>query len=45
MFISSGNNVKWDGRTNVGEKVPTGAYFYTIEIRGKSYSGSLYMFE
>ena len=45
MFISSGNNIKWDGRTNVGEEVPTGAYFYTIEIRGKSYSGSLYLFE
>ena len=44
MFISTGNNLKWDGRTSVGEKVPGGTYFYTIEIKDHSYNGSLYLF-
>ena len=45
MFLSSGNNVKWDGRTNVGEDVPTGTYFYTIQIKDYIYSGNLYLFK
>ncbi len=44
MFISTGNNLRWDGRTSVGEKVPAGTYFYTIEIKDYSYNGSLYLF-
>lgn len=44
MFISSGNNIKWDGRTNVGEEASPGSYFYTIEIKGKIYKGNLNLF-
>ena len=44
MFISSGNNIKWDGRTNVGEEASSGSYFYTIVIKDKIYKGSLNLF-
>ena len=44
LFISTGNNLKWDGRTSVGEKVPSGTYFYTIDVKGNSYNGSIYLF-
>ncbi len=44
MFISSGNNIKWDGRTNVGEEASPGSYFYTIDIKGKIYKGNLNLF-
>ena len=44
IFISTGNNLKWDGRTNVGIPAPEGTYFYTIDIKEKSYNGSLSLF-
>ena len=44
VFISTGNNLKWDGRTNVGIPAPEGTYFYTIDIKEKSYNGSLSLF-
>ena len=44
MFISTGNNLKWNGRTSVGEKVPAGTYFYTIEVKDQYYNGSLNIF-
>ena len=44
LFISTGNNLKWDGRTSVGEKVPSGTYFYTIDVKGNLYNGSIYLF-
>ncbi len=41
MFISSGNNTKWDGRTQAGELVQPGVYFYYIEFNGASYKGNV----
>ncbi len=44
MFKSTGNNTKWDGHTSVGEEVPEGTYFYTIDVAGIQYSGTLMIF-
>ena len=44
IFISSGENITWDGRTSAGDLVPEGTYFYLIEIRDNVSKGSLYLF-
>ncbi len=41
LFVSTGNNTKWDGYSNVGVAVPAGTYFYTIEVAGMEYKGTL----
>lgn len=41
MFISTGNNTTWEGRTMEGTPVPEGTYFYTISIQNKVYKGTL----
>lgn len=41
MFISSGNNTKWDGRTQAGELVLPGVYFYFVEFNGASFKGTI----
>ncbi len=33
QFISTGNNLKWDGRNNVGVELPNGTYFYTLNVK------------
>jgi gliding motility-associated-like protein len=45
QFISTGNNLSWDGRNNVGKIVPNGTYFYTISIKDKSYNGSISIYK
>ncbi len=41
QYFSTGNNMKWDGRNNVGTETPSGTYFYTLSIKDKTFSGSL----
>ena len=41
QYFSVGNDLKWDGRNNVGTPVPTGTYFYTLIIKDKTFSGIL----
>ena len=41
QYFSVGNDLKWDGRNNVGIPVPTGTYFYTLIIKDKTFSGIL----
>ncbi len=45
MFVSTGNNLVWDGRTMAGEKVTQGTYFYTIRVNDYEYNGSVTVFE
>jgi gliding motility-associated-like protein len=45
MFKSEGNNYFWDGTAKSGAKVPQGAYYYIIDIRGKQYNGHLTIFD
>ena len=45
LFISTGNNLTWDGRNMSGEKAPQGSYFYTIKIKEFEYNGHLTIFE
>jgi len=45
MFIASGNNLVWDGRSMAGEKVPNGSYFFTIQIKDFAYQGHITVFE
>ena len=47
QFISTGNNLKWDGRNNVGLEVPNGEYFFTLNVKSGffSQSGTLYKFQ
>ncbi|MBL4703981.1 MAG: gliding motility-associated C-terminal domain-containing protein, partial [Flavobacteriales bacterium] len=45
LFIASGNNLVWDGRSMTGEKVPHGSYFYTIQIKDFEYNGHVTIFE
>ena len=45
QFLSTGNNIKWDGRNSVGVAVPNGTYFYTLTIKEKEYSGSINVFK
>jgi gliding motility-associated-like protein len=44
MFISTGNNIIWDGFTSAGIEVPNGTYFYTIEVSDKSFNGTISLF-
>ena len=44
QYFSVGYNLKWDGRNNVGSLVPTGTYFYTLNIKDKKFSGKLQLF-
>ncbi|MEM7161820.1 MAG: gliding motility-associated C-terminal domain-containing protein, partial [Bacteroidota bacterium] len=41
MFNSSGNNTRWDGRTNAGILVSPGVYFYVLELNGQSFKGDI----
>jgi gliding motility-associated-like protein len=41
QYFSTGNNLKWDGRNNVGSETPSGTYFYTLSIKDKTFSGTL----
>ncbi|MEC9186934.1 MAG: gliding motility-associated C-terminal domain-containing protein, partial [Bacteroidota bacterium] len=47
QFISTGNNLKWDGRNNVGLELPNGKYFFTLNVKNGffSQSGTLYKFQ
>ena len=45
LFISTGNNLTWDGRNMSGEKAPQGSYFYTIKIKEFEYNGHITIFE
>ncbi len=44
IYKSYGNVVSWDGHTPDGTKVPDGSYFYTIEIKDKTYKGHINIF-
>jgi gliding motility-associated-like protein len=44
IFISTGNNLTWDGYTSVGQPVPNGTYMYIIEVVDKSYTGTISLF-
>jgi gliding motility-associated-like protein len=44
IFISTANNLTWDGYTSVGQPVPNGTYMYIIEVADKSYSGTISLF-
>ena len=41
QFLSTGNNLRWDGRNNVGKIVPNGTYFYTLSVKNKLFKGSI----
>ena len=41
MFISTGNNVTWDGRTNAGIAASAGTFFYTLVVKDKTFKGSV----
>jgi len=41
MFNSTGNNTRWDGRTNAGKMVNPGVYFYVIELNGQVFKGDI----
>ena len=47
QFISTGNNLRWDGRNSVGGELPNGAYFFTLNVKNGffSQSGTLYLFK
>jgi gliding motility-associated-like protein len=44
IYKSYGNVVSWDGFTPDGTKVPDGSYFYTIDIKEKTYKGHINIF-
>tara|TARA_B100001287_G_scaffold261698_1_gene250978 strand:+ start:20774 stop:27514 length:6741 start_codon:yes stop_codon:yes gene_type:complete len=44
QFISTGNNLRWDGRNNVGKIVPNGTYFYTLSVKNKLFKGSISLY-
>ena len=44
IYKSYGNVVSWDGYTPDGTKVPDGSYFYTIDIKEKTYKGHINIF-
>ena len=41
QYFSTGNDLRWDGRNNVGSKAPSGTYFYTLSIKDKKFPGTL----
>lgn len=41
MFQSSGYSINWDAYTSDGVKVNQGTYFFTLNVRGIEYKGSL----
>jgi gliding motility-associated-like protein len=41
MFESLGNSTTWDGRTFAGEPAVVGTYFYTIDLNGLRFEGSV----
>lgn len=43
VFDSNSGQYGWDGRTQYGDRAPTGMYFYIIEIAGKEIRGSIYL--
>jgi gliding motility-associated-like protein len=43
QYFSTGNDLKWDGRNNVGSEAPAGTYLYTLSIKDKKFPGSLYL--
>ncbi|MFT7155939.1 MAG: gliding motility-associated-like protein [Parvicella sp.] len=44
MFVNTGNTTRWDGHTSVGLEAPEGTYFYTIDVNGEKFSGTLELF-
>ena len=40
-FIDADGKARWDGRTQGGERVPSGIYFYLVMDKGQSRSGKL----
>ncbi len=44
MFSSFGTIIAWDGKTPEGDVAPEGTYMFTIEIKGKTYSGTVNLF-
>lgn len=44
MFVSTANNLTWDGYTSAGLEVPNGIYFYIIEVSDKSFKGTINLF-
>lgn len=44
IYKSYGNVVSWDGHTPDGAHVPEGSYFYTIDIKEKTYKGHINIF-
>lgn len=41
VFESDNADVKWDGKTKKGKKVPSGTYYYIIDLNGIVYKGTL----
>jgi len=41
MFVSTGGNSRWDGYTIAGQLAAPGTYFYTAEVQGIAYKGSV----
>ena len=45
MFQASGNNIKWDGYTEAGKKVPSGSYFYIVRINDITRKGTIHLLD
>jgi len=41
MFIATGGNSRWDGFTLAGQLAAPGTYFYTAQVKGIEYKGSV----
>jgi gliding motility-associated-like protein len=41
QYFSTGYDLKWDGRNNVGSETPAGTYFYTLSIKDQKFEGTL----
>ena len=44
QYFSVGYNLKWDGMNSVGSLAPAGTYFYTLNIKDKTFSGKIQLF-